>query len=319
MRQIDTEKLSMEMNDTMIHRQCVIRSGNYLAKYLIHRNRSVDAIRLIGRCQIHDMSKITNAEEFMALASIVDTLEDLRDVNHTQSEEQIEAKSLHWKRNSHHPEYYDSPNDMTDLDLMEMACDCHARSKQFGTNLMDYINAQQEIRFHFDKEHLRKLRAYCLALCELSKDDDYRAVLNPDNILNFDLKDTTLAKLEVFDESCYPESVKTDRLYLQKLDNPDFASIVYFIYLKDEHDKIGEVSVKFNGYLEYKIYQKYLAQGYGTEAIRKIIEISKLDEILLSVRKDNEPGKGVATELGFNKSYSTENSEVYSLRLKRKE
>ena len=126
MRNIDTEKLSKEINDTLVHRQCVMRSGNYLARYLIHMNRSVDAIRLIGRCQIHDMSKITNAEEFMALASIVDTIDELKDISYSPNQEQIEAKSIHWKRNSHHPEYYDSPNDMTDLDLMEMACDCHA-------------------------------------------------------------------------------------------------------------------------------------------------------------------------------------------------
>ena len=315
MRRIDTKQLSKTINDTLIHRQCVIRSGNYLAQYLIKHSRSVDAIRLIGRCQIHDMSKLTYIDEFMALASIIDTIEQMGNINHVQSEEEIEAKYLHWKRNSHHPEH----GEMTDLDLMEMACDCHARSKQFGTNLMDFIEVQQEKKYHFNPQDLRRLKHYCLALCELSKNDDYSSVLNPDNLLTFDFKDSTLAKLEVFDDSCYPDNLKTDRLYLQKMDNPDFASIVYFIYLKDEHDKIGEVSVKFNGYLEYKIYQKYLAQGYGTEALRKIIEVSKLGEVLLSVRKDNEPGKGVAEELGFNKSYTTENSEIYSLKLERKE
>ena len=29
---------------------------------------------------------------------------------------------------------------MTDIDLLEMACDCHARSKQYGTNLLEYID-----------------------------------------------------------------------------------------------------------------------------------------------------------------------------------
>ncbi len=311
MRKIDTEKLSKEMNDTLIHRQCVIRSGQYLAKYLIKKNRSVDAIRLIGRCQIHDMSKINNAEEFMSLASIVDSLEDMRDIAHSPNEEQTEARRIHWKRNSHHPEYYDTPNDMTDLDLMEMACDCHARSKQFGTDLMEYIKVQQEIRFHFDSEHLRKLKMYCIALTTLSKDDDYSTVLNPDDRLCFDLKDSTLAKLEMFDDTGYPNVIKTDRLYLQKEDNPDFASVVYIIYTQEGHDRIGEIAVKFNGYLEYYIYQNYFGNGFTREALQAVINNSHLREIFLSIRKDNDPAQSMATHLGFAESYSTENSKVY--------
>ncbi len=311
MRKIDTEKLSKEMNDTLIHRQCVIRSGQYLAKYLIKKNRSVDAIRLIGRCQIHDMSKINNAEEFMSLASIVDSLEDMRDIAHSPNEEQTEARRIHWKRNSHHPEYYDTPNDMTDLDLMEMACDCHARSKQFGTDLMEYIKVQQEIRFHFDSEHLRKLKMYCIALTTLSKDDDYSTVLNPDDRLCFDLKDSTLAKLEMFDDTGYPNVIKTDRLYLQKEDNPDFASVVYIIYTQEGHDRIGEIAVKFNGYLEYYIYQNYFGNGFTREALQAVIDNSHLREIFLSIRKDNDPAQSMATHLGFAESYSTENSKVY--------
>ena len=60
MKKIDREKLSKEMNDTLVHRACIMRSVEYLSKYLIHNNRSVDAIRLIGRCSVHDISKIQN-------------------------------------------------------------------------------------------------------------------------------------------------------------------------------------------------------------------------------------------------------------------
>ena len=144
---IDTEKLSAEMKDTLIHRQCVMLSGQYLAGALINMGRSVDAIRLLGRCSVHDISKIQNTEEFMSLASIIDQIVEMQDVSHELSPQQIEAIKLHWKNNSHHPEYYESPNDMTDIDMLEMACDCHARSKQYGTDLLEYIDKQQEIRF----------------------------------------------------------------------------------------------------------------------------------------------------------------------------
>ena len=139
MKTIDTHKLSKEINDTLIHRACVMQSGKYLSRFLIHRNRSVDAMRLIGRCSVHDMSKIQNTEEFMALASIIDEIGDMQNVSHVLSAEQVNAIRLHWKRNSHHPEYYENPNDMSELDLLEMACDCHARSKQYGTDLIEYI------------------------------------------------------------------------------------------------------------------------------------------------------------------------------------
>ena len=155
MKKIDTVKLSKEMNDTLVHRACVMRSGEYLSRYLIHRNRSVDAIRLIGRCSVHDMSKIQNTEEFMLLASIVDQMDDMQNIKHVLSPEQVNAIKLHWKRNSHHPEYYDNPNDMSEMDLLEMACDCHARSKQYGTSLIEYITVQQELRFQHQQEGLQ--------------------------------------------------------------------------------------------------------------------------------------------------------------------
>jgi len=169
MKTIDTEKLSREMNDTLIHRACVMRSGEYLARYLIYKNRSVDAVRLLGRCSIHDISKIQNTEEFMSLASIVDEIDTMHNIEHVLSAKQEEAIRLHRKRNSHHPEYYDSPNDMSELDLLEMACDCHARSRQYQTDLIAYIEIQQGLRFHFDNEHFRKLKSYCTALVELTK------------------------------------------------------------------------------------------------------------------------------------------------------
>ena len=124
----------------------------------------------------------------MSLASIVDEIDEMHNVKHKLSDKQRKAIMLHWKRNSHHPEYYDNPNDMSELDLLEMACDCHARSKQYGTSLLEYIDIQQNIRFNFDREHFRKLRSYCVALVELTKNDDYSSLLNPDMKLSFDLR-----------------------------------------------------------------------------------------------------------------------------------
>lgn len=311
MKKIDTIKLSKEMNDTLIHRSCVMRSGQYLSSYLIYENRSVDAIRLLGRCSVHDISKIQNTEEFMSLASIIDEIDEMHDVEHKLSKSQQEAIALHWKNNSHHPEYYESPNDMSDLDLLEMACDCHARSKQYGTNLIEYIEKQQIIRFNFDKDHYRKLKKYCLALVTLTKNDDYSSVLDINNNICFDLKDSTMALLESFDEGVYLETLKTDRLFLKKEHNHDFASVVYSINLKEDNSEIGYVSVKCNGVIEYKVFENYLGNGYSLEALEKIIEVTNMPELCISVKRDDAYVKTVVEMLGFKACEVKENLLVY--------
>lgn len=314
MRNIDTDKLSKEMNDTLVHRACVMRSGQYLSRYLIHRNRSVDAIRLIGRCSVHDMSKIQNTEEFMLLASIVDQMDDMQDIKHVLSPEQVDAIKLHWKRNSHHPEYYDNPNDMSEMDLLEMACDCHARSKQYGTSLIEYITIQQDLRFHFDREHFRKLKAYCTALVEMTKDDDYSQLLNPDTVLCFDLKDSTMRALEKFDEVGYIDSISTDRLFLTKEDNPDFASVVYSINKREDNTEIGHVSVKCNGIMEYMIYEGFKGNGYGSEALSKIIECTNMNELFIILRRDNEVSRQTVVSIGFMPIESNDSTVTYRYR-----
>lgn len=314
MKKIDTEKLSKEVQDTLVHRACVMRSGEYLASYLIRKNRSVDAIRLIGRCSVHDISKIQNTEEFMALASIIDDIDQMSDIEHVPTREQIEAKALHWKNNSHHPEYYESPNDMSDLDLLEMACDCHARSRQYNSDLIAYIKIQQDLRFHFDKEHYKKLLEYCTILVHLTKSDDYSAVLNDSEPLCFNLKDSTMEMLEDFDESCYTDYIKTERLYLQKEETPDFASVSYVIFLREDNTEIGYISLKFNKYMEYKIYENYLGNGYTIEALSKFIETSTMEELFISVRKDNSCMKKDIEELGFKPCEYSDTTVVYRYR-----
>ena len=71
MFEINAEKLSKEINDTLLHRNFVLRSGQYLASYLMQHGRNLDAIQLIGRCMVHDMSKIINTEEFKKIDTLV--------------------------------------------------------------------------------------------------------------------------------------------------------------------------------------------------------------------------------------------------------
>ena len=312
--EISVELIAKELNDTLLHRQYVMRSGQYLANYLFSHNRGIDALELLRRCAVHDISKISNTPEFMSLASIVDEIGEMHDVSHTLSETQKEAIRLHWEANSHHPENYDSPNDMTDNDLQEMACDCHARSKQHGTNLLDFINVQQEVRFHFNKEHFEKLKFYCNILCRLTVNDDYSCVRNLFIPIKVDLKDSTIETMEHFDEICYPKVLETDRLLLQRESAVGLATVGYVMRSKENHEQVGEIKLKCNGFFEFKIYEEFIGQYYASEAIRKIVEVSKMKVFRMTANKNDQYRSDVAHEAGFSKSDITEDTFEFKLK-----
>ena len=300
MKNVSTEQITKVINDTLIHRACVMRSGKYLAMYLISRGRSVDAIRLIARCSIHDISKLQNTEELLCLASIVDEMGDMLDTHHVLTPGQEEGTRLHHAHNDHHDKYHDDPNDMTEIQIMEMACDLHARSKQFGTDLMDYVNTQQKLRFHYDARHIYWLSSYCMALVELTKDDDYSVVLSNDEFnISFNFKDSSMRKLENFDVSQFPESIKTDRLFLRKEETADFATIAYSINTREDNDKVGSIVVRFDGYIEYKIFTSHKSFGYAQEAISKLIDTVEMSPISVIVRKEDTSSIEMFEEMGF--------------------
>ena len=61
---INYDALGKQLNDTLLHRQYVMRSGTYLSKYLIDKKRIFDALSLLLRCSVHDLSKLRNVSLF---------------------------------------------------------------------------------------------------------------------------------------------------------------------------------------------------------------------------------------------------------------
>ena len=328
MGKINSRKLTKELNDIIIHRQCVMRTGQYLATYLKNNNRGGDSLSIIRRCEVHDISKLQNLDEFMALASIVDSMDGMRSPTHIQTKEEIKAKEEHWKNNSHHPEHFDDPNDMSDLDIMEMACDCYARNKQIysasdlynlfyypgmsGTEieenietfqaakLIEYIKYQQKVRFHFDHEHLTKLLKYSKSLIYAARHDYYLDIINKKYDLGFNFTDSVIKQLEDFDTTCYPNYLETKRLYMrQNTDAVDFATVSYKIYQKEDNTKIGHITLKFDGTLDYKIFSNYLGNDYAVEALNSFIETSNFDEIKIKVRDNDESRLSVLDKIHF--------------------
>jgi len=156
------ERIINHIEDTLIHKQYVLQSARILSKSLIENGQLDQALALIKRCSVHDDSKFMAAE--VEAFIMLDNKESMMNPRVTLDEKQKAALRLHWQNNSHHPEHFSDVTMMTDLDLMEMACDCSARSMQYGTDLLDFIEVRQNERFHFPEEMYEKYKGYCSIL-----------------------------------------------------------------------------------------------------------------------------------------------------------
>lgn len=152
------------VEEVLLHKQYVIEAGKILSSYLIENNNYDIAINLANRCAIHDLSKFSK-EEMELLMSINDK-KDFYDPNCLLDDKKIKAIEIHWRNNSHHPEFYSNIYNMTDLDLMEMACDCFARSLQYKTDFLNFILVRQQNRFKFPDSVFKKYYRYCKILDE---------------------------------------------------------------------------------------------------------------------------------------------------------
>lgn len=147
--------------DTYVHKKYVMNSCRKLSNYLNEIGMVEHAKMLMERAYIHDNSKVLCADETRALSMIINDKSCLSDANKALSQIKTDAIQLHWKHNSHHPEHYKNYADMSKLDIMEMCCDWHARSVQYGTNLLEFLEIRQKDRFHFPEYMYLEIKYYC--------------------------------------------------------------------------------------------------------------------------------------------------------------
>ena len=317
MIKISPEKLNKELKDYFIHRECVRESCKYLAEYLMRHGRGAEALTLMSRADIHDISKLRNLKEFLALASIVEDLADMNDQNHILTDRQKAALRIHWDNNPHHGEYHDTPNDMSNNDTNEMTCDIHARSKQFGNpSCIGYIEAQQDLRWHFDKDHYKRLHTYGALLDDITYDCDYSHIINQDFNLSLKFNDKSIANLEKFnidpfsEDAIFVDYIMTNRLYLRRNDQTDFAMISYEIHLKDVNTKIGYINIRCDGEVEFKILQNFRGKAFGEEALVGLLSRCEMDYLYNKVRVDNTSAIKVLTRLGFTEEKTKDQSSI---------
>lgn len=154
-------ELEKMFQDTFIHKGYVTKSCKKLANYLMSKDIENHAMALMERAKVHDNSKITCEDELRALSGIIEDKSCLRDASSRLSQLKLDAIKLHHKHNAHHPEHFKNCEDMTKLDIMEMCCDWHARSTQYGTDLIEFVKIRQEDRFHFPQRMYEEILYYC--------------------------------------------------------------------------------------------------------------------------------------------------------------
>lgn len=318
MIKISAEKLNKELKDYFIHRECVRRSCKYLAEYLMQHGRGAEGVTLMSRADVHDISKIRHLNEFLALASISDNIENMSDQAHELTDEERKALQIHWDNNPHHAEYHDNPNDMSNSDSNELTSDVHARSKQFkNPSCVGYIESQQDIRWHFDKDHYRRVHTYASLLDDITEDDDYSDIINQDFNLSFKFNDKTIANLEKFNidpfsnnDVIFEDYIMTDRLYLRRNDQTDFAMISYEIHLKEVNTLIGYINIRCDGEVEFKINTNFRGKAFGEEALVALLSRSQMDYLYTKVRSDNVSAIKLLRCLGFDDEPTKDESTI---------
>lgn len=160
----DVERM---FQDTFIHKGYVLMIGNKFADYLEANGQEKDAEALRINAKVHDNSKILNKDEFRALTRIINDKQSLKNASNSLSMYRQDAIELHWAHNEHHPEHYQDICEMSRQSRQEMAVDFCARSYQYKTDLIDFVEKRQADRFHFPDQMYEEILNYCKVLVEL--------------------------------------------------------------------------------------------------------------------------------------------------------
>lgn len=132
-----------------------------LGEKLIERGDIELGRQLIANGYVHDASKFHGIEfEFMAPGQ-----------KYEEEGAKLKLKLAvhhHRKTNLHHPEAWSGGiTDMPDVYLAELVCDLKARSEEFGTALMDYVDNDGLKRWQITKESetYKKILGFVNLLC----------------------------------------------------------------------------------------------------------------------------------------------------------
>lgn len=157
---MNIDKLKSMAEDTITHKKIVMDNCLLMFEYLADNGQLELGIELLRRGAKHDNSKFESGE-FESLAEILESRDCFTNANSVLSDYEIKAIERHWKENRHHPEYFSSERNMSELDIIEMVCDWFARSIQYKTDFIPFVEERQRKRFKFSNEKFKVILYYC--------------------------------------------------------------------------------------------------------------------------------------------------------------
>ncbi len=158
-----TDEVYSQIEETFIHKDLFNKSCLKMSKYLHSIGNDALAIDICRRAVLHDNSKLDD-NELGPFSKLDHKKEALKDPNIGLDDNVKHVIEVHWNKNRHHPEFFPDIEDMADIDIIEMCCDWHARSVQYGTDLLEFAQIRQSNRFHFSEEQYKKIMEYCKVL-----------------------------------------------------------------------------------------------------------------------------------------------------------
>lgn len=114
------------------------------------------------RANCHDKSKFEEPERTGYIYRTWKSYCVLNNIEFKFPEEIIqESTNHHIKNNSHHPEFHNHPDDMTEMDMIEMVCDWTAMGEEFGEkSIKVFADKVLGSKYLFHDENIKKIYSY---------------------------------------------------------------------------------------------------------------------------------------------------------------
>ena len=125
------------LNDIMLHKAHVFENAEKLAQWHIVNGRPEVARMLIVNAYTHDLDKFGGIQ-----------WQYMRKGAHKTKAMEL-AVEEHNTTNKHHPNAWGKIQNMDDLYLMELVCDCIARSQEIGTSIRSWFDNEATKRYGF--------------------------------------------------------------------------------------------------------------------------------------------------------------------------
>lgn len=139
---MSSEEVQTKVDAIIRHKEYVKNACLYLSKKLIKQGRHDIGIKLVELAYIHDISKFHDIEFFYLNNTTKNTKPEMFDLAHQE----------HVRDNMHHPEYWSGFANMPEIYIAELACDFLARSQEFGSDVIEWINKIAVEKYEINKE-----------------------------------------------------------------------------------------------------------------------------------------------------------------------